>query len=89
MEDRLETVEPDTISIGDIVDIPVWMDVWYGPVGLNTDPITFASFDRVIVTEKGIQVSNEQITSHKVNNSPVIIELKVREQTEAIGGKSG
>lgn len=57
MENRLVTIEPDTISIGDIVDIPVWMDLWYGPVGLNVDPSTIATFDRVIVLERAIKVS--------------------------------
>lgn len=60
-DNRLVAVEPDTISIGDIVDIPVWMDLWYGPVGLNTDPSTIATFDRVIILENAIKVSRVPI----------------------------
>lgn len=56
-ENSLVTIEPDTISIGDIVDIPVWLDVWYGPADLNVDPSTIATFDRVIVLESTIKVS--------------------------------
>lgn len=56
-ENMLVTVEPDTISIGDIVDIPVWMDLWYGPVNVNMDPSTIATFDRVIILENTIKVS--------------------------------
>lgn len=49
IRDRLITTDVGTIKVGDIVDIPVWMDVWYGPGDINIHPWTFLSFDRMII----------------------------------------
>lgn len=54
---RLETVDVSAIKIGDVVDIPVWIDIWYGPGDMNIQPWAFLSFDRVIIVENGYKVS--------------------------------
>lgn len=46
---RLNTVDADAIKDGDIVDIPVWMDVWYGPGDLKMPPWTILTFDRLVI----------------------------------------
>ncbi|EIM81562.1 uncharacterized protein STEHIDRAFT_114979 [Stereum hirsutum FP-91666 SS1] len=50
--DTLVEADTDAIEIGDIVDVPVWMDVWNGPADLNVDPWTLTSFDRLVIVEK-------------------------------------
>lgn len=77
-ENNLVTIEPDTIRIGDVVDIPVWMDVWYGPIGLETDPCTFATFDRVIVLERGTKVSYGPIHRDHANDDEDTLDLNGR-----------
>lgn len=77
-ENNLVAIEPDTIRIGDVVDIPIWMDVWYGPIGLETDPCTFATFDRVIVLERGTKVSYGPTRRHRANDDKDILDLNGR-----------
>lgn len=55
--DKLHRAEARSIEVGDIVDVPVWMDVWYGGGRMVVQPWTFVSFDRVIIVEKGEKVS--------------------------------
>lgn len=57
VDDRLVEVEPETIEAGDIVDIPVWMDMWFGGGGITVQPWTFVTFDRLVIVEKGTKVS--------------------------------
>lgn len=54
-EDRIESVDARDIKAGDIVDVPVWMDVWYGGGGIIVHPWTFMSFDRVVIVERGMK----------------------------------
>lgn len=56
-QDRLESADTRSIEVGDVVDVPVWMDVWYGGGGITVQPWTFMSFDRLIIVEKGKAVS--------------------------------
>lgn len=55
--DRLESVNVESIEAGDIVDVPAWMDVWYGKGSITVQSWTFMTFDRVVIVEKGRQVS--------------------------------
>lgn len=48
---RLDTVDVDDIKAGDVVDVPVWMDLWYGPSDMRLQPWTFLSFDRLVILE--------------------------------------
>lgn len=67
--DTLVEADTDAIEIGDIVDVPVWMDVWNGPADLNVDPWTLTSFDRLIIVEKKTKtVSNILLSTSRRPN---------------------
>lgn len=58
----MDTVDADTVKDGDIVDIPVWMDVWYGPADLKMPPWTILSFDRlVLLREEAAKVRGSNV----------------------------
>lgn len=57
VNNRLDMVDVDDIQIGDVVEVPVWLDIWYGPAGLSVQPWAIISFDRVVVLKKRSKVS--------------------------------
>lgn len=76
--DRLESADAQSIEVGDIVDVPVWMDVWYGGGGITVQPWTFMSFGRVIIVEKGKRVST--YTQHLFYSSSQVSDTTGKER---------
>lgn len=50
---RLKGVAPCDVRPGDDVEIPIWINIWYPPAGLNIHPIPSPTFDRIVILSRG------------------------------------